>query len=310
MADSLLQHEYKVYSEKYDIHGVIQDYGVVIDLLFYYEGKLVDMGLSRGIDTDFEKLGKELIESYVENLSTPKEKRKLELHYWWLSKRTDKHGSTYVYASGIVTGHERLGDSHKAETSEVIQSVYNKTEDEITLITRNSIYHCPLSYCDFDKQDDEPDLLPDYEALKKKYADTRPNPAIEPGKLLLVLADFSYYYFHSLYYIPKDSKDNKPIDYMGHAHVGTFQDSFLIQTEDCEVDLRYFPHYQNIEFYIENTDDCPLFIENIGSSVLYARTCEGTIKLGPGERKEVKEDNAEKDPPQLANGDLYPAGVF
>ena len=35
----------------------------------------------------------------------------------------------------------------------------------------------------------------------------------------------------------------------------------------------------------------------------------GTIKLNPGERKEVRKENAEAETPSLPNGDLYPAGI-
>ena len=76
------------------------------------------------------------------------------------------------------------------------------------------------------------------------------------------------------------------------------------------VDLRYFPHYQNVEFYSEHTDNMPLFIENIGDVVLYAKTSAGTIKMEPGERKQVIKDNAEDNTPILPGGDLYPAGIM
>ena len=76
------------------------------------------------------------------------------------------------------------------------------------------------------------------------------------------------------------------------------------------VDVRYFPHYQNIEFYSEYTDEKPLYVENIGYSVIYVQSSAGTIKLAPGERKEVTPENAEKEPPVLPDGDLYPAGVY
>ena len=73
--------------------------------------------------------------------------------------------------------------------------------------------------------------------------------------------------------------------------------------------LRYFPHFQNIEFYSEDTEGCPFFIENIGDIIIYARTHAGTIKLEPGERKEVTRENAEREKPVLPGGDLYPARI-
>ena len=172
------------------------------------------------------------------------------------------------------------------------------------------MYHCPLAYCNFKKQDKYPDIIPDYEALKEKHQGTIEYPSIEPGKVLLVLANFCDYYFHSLYYVPKDSEDGKKLEFSGSPHVGTFQDSYLINTKDYKIDLRYFPHYQNIEFYSEDTNGCPLFIENIGDVVIYARTSAGTIKLEPGDRKEVTKENVEDETPILPSGDLYPAGII
>ena len=37
MAESLLEKEIDVYSEKYDVHGVVRDYGMVTKLFFTYE---------------------------------------------------------------------------------------------------------------------------------------------------------------------------------------------------------------------------------------------------------------------------------
>ena len=54
----------------------------------------------------------------------------------------------------------------------------------------------------------------------------------------------------------------------------------------------------------------PLYLENIGDVPLYAKTFSGTICLQPGERKEVREENAEENPPMLPKGDLYPAGII
>ena len=135
-------------------------------------------------------------------------------------------------------------------------------------------------------------------------------PSIEPGKVLLVLADFCSYYYHSLYYVPKDSVDGQKEDITRQAHIGTFQDSFRIYSKNSGIDLRYFPHSQNIEFYSEKTDKCPWVLENIGNEVMYARTSVGVIKLMPGDRKEVNIENAETETPLLSGGDLYPAAII
>lgn len=311
MAESMLKEEVNVYSEKYDMHGIVRDYGMVTKLFFSYEGKDIVMGIHRNTlkGESWEELGRSLMDSYVANLASHKEGRKLQLHYWYIGEQ-EMDGEMNRVGHGIVTGHKRLSDAVYMHTSEVKAVHIDEEEGEVALTTRNSVYHCPLAYCAFEKQDEYPDILPDYERLKETYQDKIEYPAIEPGKVLLVLANFCDYYFHSLYYVPKDSEDGKCRTFSGWPHVGMFQDSYLIETDDYSVDLRYFPHYQNIEFYEEETDGCPWFIENIGDDVIYARTSAGTIKLEPGDRKEVVRENAEDEKPVLPDGDLYPAGVY
>ncbi len=311
MAESLHKEEIEVYSEKYDIHGTVRDYGVVTKLFFTYEGKEIVMGIHRNIlkGEKHEDLGKNIIESFIANLTSHKEGRKLQLHYWYVGEH-EIHGEMFRIGHGIVTGHKKLMDALDMHTSAVEAIHLDAESEELVLTTRNSVYHCPLAYCNFEKQDEYPDIIPNYEELKEKYQGTIEYPSIEPGKVLLVLANFCYYYFHSLYYVPKDSEDGKKLEFSGHPHVGMFQDSYLINTKGYKINLSYFPHYQNIEFYSENTNGCPLFIENIGDVVIYAKTGAGTIKLEPGVRKEVTKENAEDEAPILPRGDLYPAGII
>lgn len=41
-------------------------------------------------------------------------------------------------------------------------------------------------------------------------------------------------------------------------------EELLVIVEDDEINLRYFLHERNIEFYMECTKEIPLYIENIG----------------------------------------------
>ncbi len=311
MAESMLRKEIEVFSERYDIRGVIRDYGVVTKLFFTYEGKEIVMGIQRNVlkGETFEELGRNLIDSYVANLVSHEEGKKLQLHYWYIGEH-EIEGELYRIGHGIVTGHRKLADSMGMHTSAVQAIHIDENEKELILTTKNSVYHCPLAYCRFKKQDEYPNVIPDYERLKEKYKDKMDCPSIEPGKVLLVLANFCEYYFHSLYFVPKESEDGKKLEYSAWPHVGTFQNSYLISTDDHKIDLRYFPHYQNIEFYSEGTNGCPLYIENIGDAVIFAKTSAGTIKVEPGERKKVTKENAEDETPVLPEGDLYPAGVI
>lgn len=304
MAESMLREKIEIKSEKYETEGVILDYGMVIKLRFSHDGKEIEMGMSRPLKR--EELIRRAIgcmDTYVEQLSS-KEEHPTRLFYWHVTK--DENG--VLNAHGNVTGHKRLADTTCIHTTEITYIAIDAEKEEAILQTKNTVYHCPLVYLHLGRQDEWPDVIPDYESIKDKYKDKRPQPTIEPGKVLLVICNFCGYYFHSLYYQAKDAKE-PIIETQGYAHIGTFQDSYLIQTDNYEIDLRYFPHYQNIEFYSEDTDGKPLYIENIGDVVLYADTSAGLIKLNPGERKEVCKENAEAKKPVLASGDLYPAGI-
>ncbi|MCR5337530.1 MAG: hypothetical protein K6E75_03135 [Lachnospiraceae bacterium] len=257
----------------------------------------------------YESLGREIMESYIANLSSHQEDRKLMLHNWHISEE-DSGAEEYKLGHGIVTGHQRLSDSVRMHTSDVRGIEIDEVEGELILTTRNSVYHCPLSDCNFDRQDQYPGIIPEYEKLKQTYKDTVVRPSVEPGKVLLVLSNFCEYYFHSLCYVPAGSENGVPLSYKASPHIGMFQDSFLIRTDGWKIDLRYFPHYQNVEFYGESTDGCPWYIENTGDAVLFAKTSVGTIRLAPGERKEVQRENTEENPPMLPRGDLYPAGII
>ena len=222
------------------------------------------------------------------------------------------------HAFGIVTGHPKVNDSSIINTSPIVSVKIDEERGEALITTAHSDYHCPLEYWNYDKQDkhDEvKELIPEYEALKEKYHNKIFYPEIEHGKVLLVLADFCDYYFHSL--CVKD-ENGKKLEYMNHAHVGMFQDSFLINLswdnpteirEKYDIDLRYFPHYKNIEFYSDRTGSMPLYAENIGSSDIYIKRHGRTYRLQPSERKELVKENAETDAGDLPDGDLYPAGT-
>lgn len=218
--------------------------------------------------------------------------RKLMLHYWYMDKRMDEaEGKEYVMAHGVVSGHKKLRDTDYIDTSIVKAIVINEATGEVEIHTRNSLYYCPLAYCDFEKQDRFPELLSDYDKWKQKYKDIINFPSIESGKVLLVFSNFNRYYFNSLCYIPKDATERT--EYGAGVHLGMFQDSFLIRDETGEIDLRYFPEYDRIEFYVQETGDKPLFIENVGDSILHIKTLCGMFKVEPGERKEVRKENAE-----------------
>lgn len=211
--------------------------------------------------------------------------RNTKLHYWYVDKR-ERNGKEYVLAHGNVSGHKKLEDTVFIHTSKIQSIVIDKDNEELIIQTGHTKYHCPLEYCRWEKQDKNADLIPEYEWIKKHYKNRLKMPEIDEDKVLLTLSNFDDYYYHSVYC--KVSSKEKPLNFCGYPHTGMFEDSFLISSEDLlAIDIRYFPHFQKIQFYCESTAGLPLFVENIGDVVLYVETRRGAIRLAPGERKEI-----------------------
>lgn len=74
------------------------------------------------------------------------------------------------------------------------------------------------------------------------------------------------------------------------CHVGMIMDSFIIKSEDDKVDIRFlWPRLQN--YMLDLADELKLFLQNDGENELYFRFDFGTIRINPGERKEVCKEN-------------------
>ena len=160
-----LRQEIPVYSEKYAVHGKVLDYGVVTKLVFSYDGKDIELGIHNNplMNTDYAQIGQQILESYIENLSS--KDRKVMLHNWYIEDHLSQRNGRYALAHGIVTGHTRLPDSIFCHTSK-IRETYVNGEGELVIRTMNTEYHCPLNSCDWEKQDQYPDMIPDYNKIK------------------------------------------------------------------------------------------------------------------------------------------------
>lgn len=291
-----MNHEktYSVYSSKYDIHGTITINRLSTILSFVYDENVIEMTIIYNpfSNKTYEDMGKDIIDTYIANLSYHEENRKLQLHYWYIDQQ-HVNGDLYSIAHGIVTGHKKLTDSFPMHTSPIIGYQIDETAGELIVVTMNSVYHCPLDYWCFTEQDNNPSIVPNYDKLREKYIDAMYYPSIEPGKILLVLANFADFLFHSLFFLPTDPVSAKPVEYTSYAHIGMIKDSYCIHTTAYDIDMAYFPNSQGLSLYNNDTKGYPLYIENIGDSTLYVITNVGTIRLQPGERKEVCEDNAD-----------------
>ena len=293
---------YEIHSEKFGTDGRIFDYGMGINLQFTYNGRDYRIGLVRPVKRDLGDAGLRIMERTLESLidKAPSDAlREPVLHYWYLDKNKDDQ----IIAHGVVTGHPKFNDSQKIYTSPFSGVEIDDERGDAIIKTEYFNYRCPLRYLRFRKQDKFPDPVPAYEEIKSKYSGQIEMPEIEQGKVLLVLSDFNEYYFHSL--CAKD-ENGELMDYTGWAHTGWTQDSYLIQTEDEKIDIRYFPHFRNIEFYSDYTDGMPLYAENIGGGVIYIQYDGHDFRLDPGVRLELTEKNAAGNISDLPDGDLYP----
>ena len=81
----------------------------------------------------------------------------------------------------------------------------------------------------------------------------------------------------------------------------------MITSWDNKIDFRYFPHPYAVSFYSFENEEVPVFLENIGFDTICAETPAGIIKLEPGDRKLVDEENAEQEQPIILREDLYAA---
>lgn len=296
----------KIQSKKYAVEGEIIESETESKLVFEYDSKKSEIILS----SDFTSLEKcesvtsTIIDDYVDKLCSNNE-RKPMLHKWYMEETVYGDNKEYTILRGTVSGHRYLMDSIFITTSSLKSYAIDNDNGELIAVTKNTVYHCPLSSCNFEKQDLVKKQILNYEKIKQYYQNkaNAEKPTIDDGKVLLVISNHDAYYFNSLYYKPINAE--QPIKYDAHPHTGMSQDSFLIFGK--EVYLSYFPHYQNIEFYNERIGDKPFYIENIGDITIYCKTFCGIIKLNPKERKRVSKENAETKNTILSGRNLYPA---
>lgn len=216
------------------------------------------------------------------------------LYDWYLTET--EYG---CIASGTVTGHRRLTDGRHIHTSPIRRIDVDEHAGTAVIHTMNTDYHCAL--CDMCFEKTQPsELLPGLERYRQEYGNAASPYETAGGSLLLVLGNNREYYFGGavLNLKGKIERWTEP-----DVHVGSFQDSVLIENE--RVDLRYFPYKQSyIECYTFPTE-LPVFAENCGNADFFIRAIGQTFRLAPGERKRLCHGNAESVVPELGREDLY-----
>lgn len=291
-------------SEKCGVTGRIDDYGHVIKLIFTYNSLERTIGITRPLEGSLAEKGLKTMETAIERLiGTTKD---VFLSKWYLATENNT-----VTVHGKLTSCPGYTDISQIYDTSVLNTELDSEKNEMIISVRDAVFRCPMRYCHFKMQDNEPYLIKDYEKLKTQHLNKSRNPEIEQGKVLLVLSDFDEYYFHSLC----ARYDNGCIkEYYSSPNIGNYQGNYQtvygIETYDTAIVLRYYPHFGNIEFYFADTDNLPLYAENIGTRDLYIRLNGMIFCVKPDERKELVIENSEKYTHYvLPDGDLYPTGT-
>lgn len=249
-----------------------------------------------------EKVG----ESKRVNRTAPKSSENVgpSLNHWHLSKLDN---GLYI-AHGVVNGHEKLMDSTPIRTSPITNVDLQEELGLVTINTMNTKYNCWIKDCDFSREATF-EYIPELVAYKDVDFGLHEYQS-EDSSILLVFSNREEYYYECAYIF--DGGEKEKLDFS--VHIGTFQDSCLIRRDfkkisggDQRTDIRYFPHFEHIQFYSFFTGDYKLFFENSGRRMICFTTPLGLIKLNPGERKAIVEENCEESDEILDRSDLYPA---
>ena len=297
-----------VYSKKHNTSGIIISGQFDAKLLFRLRDKryTISMHYYLNEEMSLEKRGELLLESVLENLIV--EESETRLYNWHISEEERKRGKIRLL-NGNITGHHGFTDSTYIISSPLTRWRIDFEREELIAESENTVFHCPLVYLNFfkfEKQCQEPDkVIPNYWEIKERYEGQLPKPEIEAGNVLLTISNFDKHYFHSVFCRPVSGYP--AIEFQAYPHIQTFQDSVIIKGEgEKPINLRYWPHFQNIQFYIMDTGELPLYVENVGTVPMYAKTFWGQVRLEPEERKQICEENYETPPVLLPDGDLYP----
>ena len=287
--------KFKIKSQKYNITGKAEYDTNLLTLSFpYNEEEQIISKIVEDIDEEINFFEYEFIDFYIEKVLIPKSEQTL-LNNWYIEDidRTIFNKKNCQIAIGYCINHRKLPDNTLLHSSKVLSLYLDSSKQEIIIESRNSIFHCPLDYCNFHQQDKTPHLIPYYEKVKKQHENSDAYPKIEEGNFLLVLSSDYHFLFHSAYC--KLNKQDKPIHFTSDIHSGMFTDSVLIHkdrddktdTEGLTFDLRFYPGFRNAEFYCEKTGHLPFYIQNVGSNPLTCTTEKGRITLEPSERKKI-----------------------
>lgn len=246
------------------------------------------------------------------------------LKNWHITKRIKDNEIVY-YAYGIVYGHKKSKcyDGMLIHTSR-IQRIDLSGNNTLEIRTRNTVYHADLdeygtitdvdnalagfeySSSDGDYTENAfgyfnvpPEVFSKITELRKGRCEQRRlyiesfGEKLSDGETYLALSDDEDSYFD--FGISKQSGNTEIL--RKSEHIGTFQDSVLIMSSDCNIVTRYFPlAVKSVEFYenlCSKQNNMAVgtrlgYLKNTGKVALHIRFSWGkVIKLNADEETEV-----------------------
>ena len=226
------------------------------------------------------------------------------MRHWYVGS-VNYYGKDYYLILGQFFNRPGLYDGLNGHSSEVMSVTITEDEEEYEIQTRNTLYHCSFDSLLFERQDKSSYRLPDYERIKEKYWHPVDRSSLGKDDILLVVSDYSDYYFESLLYQNKDGSEG---DYTGSPHIGMVVDTFLIRgkygpdgslyapSPEERIDIRYYVGGSGFTFYSLYTGGRKLWIENRGDTPLRIFGCGQRFQLKPGERvKALDRENMTED---------------
>ena len=90
------------------------------------------------------------------------------LRHWYLGEY-ECNNEKLILAYGQFYNRPGFYEGMNGHTS-IVQSVkINNEEKEFEIQTQNNLYHCSFDSCFFERQDESPYHLPDYDKIKSEY---------------------------------------------------------------------------------------------------------------------------------------------
>ena len=213
-----------------------------------------------------------------------------ELHHWFIVQE-----GTDLYAIGNINGIVFFYDGELIKTDKIAEIKTNFEKGYVHIITANNReYYCPMADCDFLMQNKIGYNFSGFDEIKRKYANKEAIPSnIPDDSVLIMISDYDYYRVNKM--IVKSSDHIYDCETYQTLEVGTGIRTMNLKCVNLPIDIQCTFSSLHMDIVSANTDNKPLFIENIGfreQLVFYGRH---KYTIQSGERKEITLSKADID---------------